>query len=140
MVHQVLPSWYAEPTFSDGTRDASEVVSIPSRAFLRYCRRMSAPAIDRTRVLHIAKLSALSLHENEVDQLASDLNAIVKYVDELAEVDMSDVPPTTQVQFEASLWREDEVVVGLTRDQALSSAPQVEHEGFAVPVFVEGAS
>ena len=101
---------------------------------------MSAPAIDRLRVLHIAKLSALSLHESEIDPLAFDLSAIVKYVDELAEVDLTDVPPTTQVQFEASAWRTDAVVQGLTHEQALSSAPQVEHEGFAVPVFVEGAS
>ncbi len=101
---------------------------------------MTGPAIDRARVLHIAKLSALSLHESEIDQLANDLNAIVKYVDELGEVDLSQVPPTTQVQFEASKWRADEVVSGLTHEQALAASPQVEHGGFAVPVFVEGAS
>lgn len=100
---------------------------------------MTGPAIDRARLEHIAKLSALSLHDDEVDQLARDLSAIVNYVDALASVDLTGVPPTAHVQFEASPWRADDVVAGLTREQALSSAPQVEHDGFAVPVFVEGA-
>jgi aspartyl-tRNA(Asn)/glutamyl-tRNA(Gln) amidotransferase subunit C len=101
---------------------------------------MSGPAIDRARLEHIARLSALSLREDEMDQLARDLSAIVSYVDELTSLDLTDVPPTAHVQFEASPWRDDNVLPGLTHEQALSSAPQVEREGFAVPVFVGGAS
>jgi aspartyl-tRNA(Asn)/glutamyl-tRNA(Gln) amidotransferase subunit C len=98
---------------------------------------MPAPKIDRAVVLHVAKLSALSLSEAEVNRFSLELGRIVGYVEQLDALDTADVPPTAHVQLDRLPVRADEPVPCLSRDEVLAQAPQVENEGFAVPAFVE---
>jgi aspartyl-tRNA(Asn)/glutamyl-tRNA(Gln) amidotransferase subunit C len=98
---------------------------------------MPSPQIDRAIVLHIAKLSSLSLSSAEVDRFTGELARIVQHVAQLDAVDTRDVPPTAHVQLECMPLRHDEVGLCLSREAALSQAPQVESDGFAVPAFVE---
>lgn len=94
--------------------------------------------IDRARVLHVAKLAALSLSDAEADALAGDLAKIVAHVEELGALDTSDVPPTASVHApRGDGWRADEMREGLSHDDALAAAPRADHDGFAVPTFVE---
>ena len=94
--------------------------------------------LDRSQVLHVAKLASLSLSDEEADKLAGELARIVAYVDELQAVDTTGIEPTADVQLTRSAWREDEVEPCLSHEEALAAAPSVEEGGFAVPVFVEG--
>jgi aspartyl-tRNA(Asn)/glutamyl-tRNA(Gln) amidotransferase subunit C len=98
---------------------------------------MSGPKIDREVVLHVAKLASLSLSEDEVDRFAAELARIVAHVEQLEALDTRDVPPTAHVQVERIPLRKDEVTPGLSREDALAQAPQVEADGFAVPAFLE---
>ncbi len=98
---------------------------------------MSAPKLDRVLVLHVAKLASLSLSEDEADRFAGELAHIVAHVEQLDAIDTRDVPPTAYVLIERLPLREDKVIPCLTHDEALSQAPQIEAEGFAVPAFVE---
>jgi aspartyl-tRNA(Asn)/glutamyl-tRNA(Gln) amidotransferase subunit C len=98
---------------------------------------MPSPKIDRDVVLHVAKLASLSLSEAEVDRFAGELARIVAYVEQLDTLDTRDVPPTAHVQVERIPLRRDEVTPGLSHEDALSQAPQVEADGFAVPAFLE---
>jgi aspartyl-tRNA(Asn)/glutamyl-tRNA(Gln) amidotransferase subunit C len=93
--------------------------------------------IDRARVQHIAKLASLSLSDVEADKFAGELAAIVGSVEQLDQLDTSQVLPTAHVQIERTPWRADEPRPGLAHDEALAQAPKVEGEGFAVPAFVE---
>jgi aspartyl-tRNA(Asn)/glutamyl-tRNA(Gln) amidotransferase subunit C len=93
--------------------------------------------IDRQRVRDVAKLAALSLTEDEEDALAHDLDAIVRYVEELDALDTRDVPPTTSVLIGTSALRDDEAQPCLSHEDALAAAPRVENDGFAVPAFVD---
>jgi aspartyl-tRNA(Asn)/glutamyl-tRNA(Gln) amidotransferase subunit C len=92
--------------------------------------------VDRDAVLNVARLASLSLREDEVEPLANDLAAIVRYVEQLGELDLGGVPPTLQVGEGAGL-REDEPRAGLSHEEALAAAPRVEGGGFSVPTFVE---
>jgi aspartyl-tRNA(Asn)/glutamyl-tRNA(Gln) amidotransferase subunit C len=98
---------------------------------------MAGPTIDRAVVLHVAKLASLSLAEAEVGRFAVDLARVVEYVAQLETLDTSDVPPTAHVRLERAPWRDDDLQPCLSHDEALSQAPQVEADGFAVPKFVE---
>ncbi len=98
---------------------------------------MAGPTIDRSLVLHVARLASLSLDEGEADRLAGELATIVEYVAQLGALDTRDVPPTAHVFLDRMPLRADEPRPGLTREQALAQAPSVEGEGFAVPAFVE---
>jgi len=98
---------------------------------------MTRPKIDREVVLHVAKLASLSLSEGEVERFAAELGKIVAHVEQLDELDTRDVPATAHVQLQGTHLREDAVQPCLSRDEALSQAPRVEADGFAVPTFVE---
>jgi aspartyl-tRNA(Asn)/glutamyl-tRNA(Gln) amidotransferase subunit C len=112
---------------------------------------VDSPAVDRPLVLHIAKLASLSLSgdgtspaspergrdDDEADRLAKDLAQIIGYVEQLSAVDTSDVVAAVPTQADRIPWRLDEARPGLSHDDALAQAPQVESGGFAVPTFVE---
>jgi aspartyl-tRNA(Asn)/glutamyl-tRNA(Gln) amidotransferase subunit C len=98
---------------------------------------MPTAKIDRGVVLHVAKLASLSLSESEVDRFAAELARVVAHVEQLEAIDTRDVPPTAHVQVERIPLRPDEVTPGLSHEQALSQAPEVEADGFAVPAFLE---
>jgi aspartyl-tRNA(Asn)/glutamyl-tRNA(Gln) amidotransferase subunit C len=98
---------------------------------------MPAPKINREVVLHVAKLSSLTLSEAEADRFAGELARIVAHVEELDTVDTRDVPPTAHVQVERIPLRPDAVRPGLSHEDAMAQAPRVEGEGFGVPAFLE---
>jgi aspartyl-tRNA(Asn)/glutamyl-tRNA(Gln) amidotransferase subunit C len=98
---------------------------------------MPAPKLDRALVLHVAKLSSLSLSDAEADRFADELARIVRYVEQLDGVDTTDVAATAHVLLDRMPLREDALRPCLSHEAALSQAPQVEADGFAVPTFVE---
>jgi len=103
--------------------------------------------LDRAQIDHIAKLAALSLSDAEAHALASELDAILRHVEQLDSLDTTDVPPTTDLLAGSagagpglpagSGWREDRVLPGVSHDDALAAAPRSSLGGFAVPTFVD---
>ena len=94
-------------------------------------------AISKEQVQHVAKLARLALSGEEVDAMTRDLGKILDYVDELAAVDTSDVPPTTFVAVQRMPLHEDSAAPGVTHEAALAGAPRTASDGFAVPAFVD---
>ncbi|MFC0314193.1 Asp-tRNA(Asn)/Glu-tRNA(Gln) amidotransferase subunit GatC [Gordonia phosphorivorans] len=93
----------------------------------------SEPTISRTEVAHLARLSRLALTDDELDQYATQLDSILGHVAQVAEVAADDVPPTAHPADLSHIVRPDAVVPGLTVAEALSGAPAVEQDRFAVP-------
>ena len=52
-------------------------------------------AISRDEVLHVARLARLELSDDEVTRFQEQLSAILDAVSKVAELDLSDVPPTS---------------------------------------------
>ncbi len=94
-------------------------------------------AITRDNVLHVAKLARLELTESEIDRMQRDLNGILEYVNQLSELDTTDVEATTQGAVVAAPFRGDVPHVSIPHDLALSQAPRSSSDGFAVPGFVD---
>jgi aspartyl-tRNA(Asn)/glutamyl-tRNA(Gln) amidotransferase subunit C len=88
-------------------------------------------------VMHVARLAQLRLQPEEIPKMAAELSAIVAYVQKLSELDTTNVAPTAQVVDRLPLRHDETVASGLSHDDALAAAPRREHEGFAVPGFVE---
>jgi aspartyl-tRNA(Asn)/glutamyl-tRNA(Gln) amidotransferase subunit C len=89
--------------------------------------------IDRDQVLHVARLARLRLSEAEVERMASELSGILEHVDRIAELDLTDVPPTSHVVELENVLRADEPHRSLDRDVALAPAPDPEDGAFRVP-------
>jgi aspartyl-tRNA(Asn)/glutamyl-tRNA(Gln) amidotransferase subunit C len=94
-------------------------------------------AVSTTEVQHIAQLANLALSPAEVTQLTSELTAILAYVEELSDVDTSNVPATTHVAVLAMPLGADVPVAGLSEEEATAGAARVVGGAFAVPRFVD---
>jgi aspartyl-tRNA(Asn)/glutamyl-tRNA(Gln) amidotransferase subunit C len=99
-------------------------------------------ALDKAEVAHIAALARIRLAECELEPLAAELSQILRWVEQLGEVDTSDVAPMTSVVAMGLPMREDVVSDGDCRDAILGDAPRAAPDGpvrgfFAVPKVVE---
>ncbi len=94
-------------------------------------------ALDKAVVAHIAVLARIRLDDAELEPLATELSHILLWVEQLAEVDTSDVAPMSSVAAMVLPMREDEVTDGDCRDAILGNAPRAEKGFFAVPKVVE---
>jgi aspartyl-tRNA(Asn)/glutamyl-tRNA(Gln) amidotransferase subunit C len=98
--------------------------------------------LDKAAVAHIAGLARIRLSEAELEPLATELSQILTWVEQLAEVDTSDVAPMTSVAALRLPMRDDEITDGDCRDAILGNAPQSAPDGprkgfFAVPKVIE---
>ena len=64
--------------------------------------------IDREQLLHVAHLARLELRDDEVERLGAQLNDILAAVGKVAELDLSDVPPTSHPLDVVNVWGADE--------------------------------
>jgi aspartyl-tRNA(Asn)/glutamyl-tRNA(Gln) amidotransferase subunit C len=89
--------------------------------------------IDREQVLHVARLARLKLSDEEVERMSGELSAILEHVDNINELDLEGVEPTTHVLPLENVLREDEPRPSLPREVALEPAPDADESGFRVP-------
>jgi aspartyl-tRNA(Asn)/glutamyl-tRNA(Gln) amidotransferase subunit C len=86
---------------------------------------------------NVAVLSRLRVPEDEQETYIQQMDAILTYMDNLAEVDTENVKPTTYALPMSNVFREDEVKPSLPREAALSNAPLQENGYFKVPKVLE---
>ena len=91
------------------------------------------PDISREEVAHLADLARIDLSDAELDHLAPQLSVILESIRSINEVAAADVPPTSHPMPLTNVFREDVPRPGLTAEEALSGAPEVEQQRFAVP-------
>jgi len=94
-------------------------------------------AVDAQTVRRVAHLARIAVAEDEVSGLQSELNAILAFVEQLAEANVEGVEPMTSVTPMAMKMREDKVTDGGIADDIIANAPAHEHHFFLVPKVVE---
>ena len=93
--------------------------------------------VSTEQVRHIAKLARIAMSDEEIEQLAPELNNILGWVEQLAEVNTEGVEPLTAVIDQKLRLRDDVVTEGNIRDDILANAPEAQHGFFAVPKVIE---
>ena len=96
---------------------------------------MSAP-LSRDFVAKVADLARLALTEAELDRYTEQLGAVLDHANDVAALDLDDVPPTAHPLPLVNVLRDDVVVPGADRDEVLSQAPSVEDNRFRVPAIL----
>jgi aspartyl-tRNA(Asn)/glutamyl-tRNA(Gln) amidotransferase subunit C len=96
-------------------------------------------ALSLEAVRRIATLARLRLGPEEERALAGELSAILDYVEQLKELDVGGVEPMTHALAagEAAGLRPDELLPGLSPEEALANAPAREGTCFKVPRIIE---
>ena len=92
--------------------------------------------IDPKQVQEIAQLARLRLDEREIARFTAELDAILGHVEELRQLDTSNIEPMTHaVPFDCPL-RDDVPALSLTAEQALANAPDRQENFFQVPRII----
>ena len=89
--------------------------------------------ISEEQVRHVANLARLGLTDEEVRRMGEQLGAILDSIEKIQELDLEDVPPTANALNLTNVFRPDEPRAELTREEALSPAPEPVDGLFAVP-------
>ena len=107
--------------------------------------------VSEADVRRVAELANLELTGEEEARMRRDLNAILDYVAQLAELDTAEVEPMAQVsevlaradggaeerQLQESRLREDVVRPSLDRQVVMAAAPETDGVFFKVPKVIE---
>jgi aspartyl-tRNA(Asn)/glutamyl-tRNA(Gln) amidotransferase subunit C len=94
-------------------------------------------ALDKAAVAHIAALARIRLSKAELEPLANELSQILTWVEQLNEVDTTEVAPMASVAVAGLPMREDLVSDGNRRGDILGNAPRTARGFFVVPKVVE---
>lgn len=94
--------------------------------------------IDEKITIKIASLAKLELTEQEIKEYSKDLTNILKWMEELKEVDVSNVQPVTSV-IKNELYEREDIANKKTVEQEkiLLNAPEKVGEYFTVPKVIE---
>ena len=94
--------------------------------------------IDEKITLKIASLAKLELTDQEIKEYSKDLTNILKWMEELKEVDVSNVQPVTSVTKNQLYEREDIAYKNtVEQEKILLNAPEKVGEYFTVPKVIE---
>ena len=94
--------------------------------------------IDEKITLKIASLAKLELTEQEIKEYSKDLTNILKWMEELKEVDVSNIQPVTSVTKNELYEREDIAYKNtVEQEKILLNAPEKLGEYFTVPKVIE---
>ncbi|MDT0682784.1 Asp-tRNA(Asn)/Glu-tRNA(Gln) amidotransferase subunit GatC [Roseicyclus sp. F158] len=94
-------------------------------------------SIDTDTARRVARLARIRVEEDQLPALAGEFNAILGFIEQLSEVDVTGVEPMTSVTPQRLKRRDDEVTDGGYPKKVLSNAPDAREGFFAVPKVVE---
>lgn len=93
--------------------------------------------IKKEEIRQMADLAMLKFSEEELDDIIVKLTDLVRYGEQLNEVDTEGVEPTFEVTEHPQPLREDVVEEGLTREEVLQNSIEDEYGYFKILKIVE---
>ncbi|MDX2228928.1 MAG: Asp-tRNA(Asn)/Glu-tRNA(Gln) amidotransferase subunit GatC [Leptolyngbyaceae cyanobacterium bins.349] len=93
-------------------------------------------ALTPEQVRKVALLARLELTPDEEEKFTSQLSGILDYFEQLSELDVTDVPPTTRAIDVSNVTRQDALRPYPNRAEILDSAPDRDGEFFRVPKII----
>ena len=94
-------------------------------------------SLTEKEVKHVAKLARIRLTDAELPHYAREINGILKWIEQLAEVKTEGIAPLASVSDQSLPWREDRVTDGNIQEQVLKNASGSQYGCFTVPKVIE---
>jgi aspartyl-tRNA(Asn)/glutamyl-tRNA(Gln) amidotransferase subunit C len=94
-------------------------------------------SVDLATVKRVARLARIAVTEDDAQRMTGELNAILGFVEQLNEVDVSGVEPMTSVIPMEMKKRRDVVSDGSIAEKIVANAPATAENFFLVPKVVE---
>lgn len=93
--------------------------------------------LTRDDILKLAKLSKLTLTDEQLEQFRVELEEIVGYVEKLQAVDVSGLEPTNQVTGLTNVTRPDEIIDYAQQSELLKNLPARDENYIKVKRVIE---
>ncbi len=93
--------------------------------------------VTEADVAKIALLARLRVDESELGQFTKDFNAILKYIEKLSEVDVTNVEALSHVHGSSNIFRVDQAVPEMSNAAGLANAPEQIDGCFKVPLVID---
>jgi aspartyl-tRNA(Asn)/glutamyl-tRNA(Gln) amidotransferase subunit C len=94
-------------------------------------------SIDKDTARKVAHLARIAVKDEDLPKLAGELSAVLAFMEQLNEVDVTGIEPMTSVTPMRLARRADQVTDGNIQDRILKNAPDAREGFFAVPKVVE---
>ena len=94
-------------------------------------------AHEKIDIDHLAELCRIDLTAEEKSIFLDQLDTMLTYLEQLNEVDISDIPATIHSTSGSNYLRSDEPGDSFSRDVALMNAPKTKDNQLVVPKIVE---
>ena len=94
-------------------------------------------SITKDTVKKISKLSRIASNEKFEDNMIKDLNAILKFVEQLNEVKIDNVEPLNSTVDQELIKRDDTVSLMNEKKDILSNSPEDSDDFYVVPKVIE---
>jgi aspartyl-tRNA(Asn)/glutamyl-tRNA(Gln) amidotransferase subunit C len=95
------------------------------------------PKPEDLKLDHVANLARINLTPEEKERYSAQLSDVLKYIEQLNEVNVEGVEPTAHAFPVVNVWAEDIPVPGLSVEDALRNAPEKRDNMIVVPRVVE---
>ncbi len=93
--------------------------------------------VDKDTIDRVAALAKLRFNEEEKENVREELSKIITFCEKLNEIDTEGVEPLIFLGEEINIFRDDEPVLEITKEEALKNAPQKDSDYFKVPKFLD---
>jgi aspartyl-tRNA(Asn)/glutamyl-tRNA(Gln) amidotransferase subunit C len=90
------------------------------------------PLVDK-----LAHLARLKFNDEEKQEIKTDLQRMIAFVEKLNELDLDGVEPLLHLSDEINVLREDEVKGSVSREEALKNAPAHDEQFIKVPKVIK---
>jgi aspartyl-tRNA(Asn)/glutamyl-tRNA(Gln) amidotransferase subunit C len=93
-------------------------------------------SLTRAEVEKVSHLARLQFSDAELDQLTTELSAILGYVEQLGTLNTEEIAPMAHGLDVHNVFRADALQPSLPRDEALANAPKSDGECYLVPAVL----
>ena len=92
--------------------------------------------VGKEEILHIAKLAALNIREDEIEEYRKNLQDILNFANIVNSVDTDNVSETIGSTNNVNMFREDEIKEFEDKDALLQNAPEKQNNMFSIPKVI----
>lgn len=92
--------------------------------------------INEQLIDQLAHLARLEFESQEKQKILNDLNRILDYIEQLNELDTTNIEPLIYLSPNQNILREDIVIETLKKEDALNNAPKKDSDYIRVPKVI----
>ena len=92
--------------------------------------------VEKEEIMHIAKLAALNIKEEEIEEYRKNLQDILNFANIVNSVDTENVSETIGSTSNVNMFREDEIKEFEDKEALMQNAPEKQNNMFSIPKVI----